>query len=137
MRVEHIGIAVDSIDAALPFYREQMGLTVTHREDVPTQNVRVAFLSDGHEGGTLIELIEPLAGEGALASFLKNRGPGMHHVAFLTDGIEHQMDRLARAGKPALEGKPRSGARGHKVCFIHPRHTGGVLIELVEDQIHR
>lgn len=134
MRLDHVGIAVESIDAVLPFYREQLGLTVVHREEVPGQKVRVAFLGSPKGEGSLIELLEPTEPEGPVASFLNNRGPGLHHVAFETDGIEHAMERLKAAGRPPLDSKPRDGARGHKVCFVHPKHANGVLIELVEPQ---
>src|SRR3954466_5004015 len=107
MKVDHVGIAVDSIEASLPFYREQLGLTVVHREEVPSQNVKVAFLSHPKDGGTMIELLEPIAGEGAVASFLQNRGQGMHHIAFHTEDIERSIEKFRAAGKPTLENKAR------------------------------
>lgn len=134
MKLDHVGIAVESIEAALPLYREQLGLSVVHREEVAGQKVRVAFLADPKGAGSLIELLEPTEPAGALGRFLASRGSGLHHVAFETEGIERAMERLQKAGKPTLEDKPRDGARGHKVCFLHPKHANGVLVELVESQ---
>ena len=136
MKVDHVGVAVESIEKALPFYREQLGLVVVHREDVASQNVKVAFLGHPKDEGTQIELLEPLGDEGAVASFLKNRGGGVHHIAFETEGIERSIERFKQAGKPTLEDKPRPGSRGHQVCFVHPKHASGVLIELVEKKAH-
>lgn len=124
MRLDHVGIAVESLEKALPFYEKSLGLFVTHREDVPSQNVRVAFLSNN------VELLEP-TGDGAIAKFLKTRGPGLHHVAFRAEDISGEMARLAAAGLPPLDKAPRDGSRGHKVCFLHPKHAHGVLVELV------
>lgn len=129
MTIDHIGIAVESIEDALPFYRKALGLVPVHGEEVPSQKVRAAFLQAGE---TSIELLEPIGEEGAVARFLKKRGPGLHHVAFRVDGIKREMERLARDGMPALESAPRPGARGHQVCFLHPKYAEGVLVELVE-----
>jgi methylmalonyl-CoA epimerase len=127
MRIDHVGVAVASIDKALPFY-EKLGLKVAHREEVPAQKVRVAFLQAGESS---IELLEPTSEEGAVAKFLKTRGPGIHHVAFHVDDIAGKMEALRAAGAPPLEAAPRPGARGHKVCFLHPKLAEGVLVELV------
>ena len=127
MTIDHVGVAVESIEAALPFYKKALGLEPVHREEVPGQKVRVAFLQAGQ---TSIELLEP-TGEGAIQKFLKTRGPGLHHVAFHVDDIAGRMERLRADGLPPLEAAPRAGARGHKVCFLHPKFAAGVLVELV------
>lgn len=128
MRVDHIGIAVRSIDEALGFYKKALGAVPVHREEVPSKNVRVVFLGLGE---TTLELMEPTGEEGAVAKFLKSRGPGLHHVAFKVEDISVEMKRLKGDGLPPLETRPRAGARGHHVCFLHPKLSGGVLIELV------
>lgn len=127
MRIDHIGIAVESIEAALPFYQKALGLEVVHREEVASQKVKVAFLQAGE---TSLELLEP-TGDGAISKFLKTRGPGLHHVAFHASDIAADMKRLKADGLPPLEDAARPGARGHKVCFLHPKYAAGVLIELV------
>ena len=126
--MDHVGIAVESIEQALPFYKKALGLEPSHREEVASQKVRVAFLQAGE---TSLELLEPTSGEGSIAKFLKTRGPGLHHVAFSVGDIAADMDRLRRVGLTPLESAPRPGARGHQVCFLHPKHAAGVLIELV------
>ncbi len=131
MKIDHVGVAVRDIEKAIRFYTESFGLKVQHREDVPEQKVRVAFLA-GAEGEASVELLEPLAGEGAVAKYLEKRGPGLHHLAFHTDAIAGDMERLRAAGAPPLEDAPRPGARGHKVCFLHPKYCEGALIELVQ-----
>lgn len=129
MIIDHVGIAVESIEEALPFYRKALGLVPVHSEEVPGQKVRVAFLQAGE---TALELLEPMGEEGAVAKFLKARGPGLHHVAFAVKDIKGHMQRLKSDGMPALEAAPRPGARGHNVCFLHPKHAHGVLVELVQ-----
>lgn len=131
MTFDHVGIAVERLDAAIDFYRKTIGLVVAHREDLDSQKVRVAFLRDPREGTLPIELLEPAGDEGPVARFVRSRGPGLHHVAFRADDIEASMKHLSLAGTPPLESKPRTGARGHRVCFVHPKHAGGVLVELV------
>ena len=128
MKIDHVGIAVESIEAALSFYKRALGLEPCHREEIAAQKVRVAFLQAGEAS---IELLEPIGDEGAVAKFLKTRGPGLHHVAFSAADIAGHMDRLRREGLAPLETAPRPGARGHRVCFLHPKHAAGVLIELV------
>lgn len=129
MKVDHVGVAVKSIDDALPFYKKALGLEPVHREQVTAQHVRVAFLQAGE---TAIELLEPTSEEGAVAKFVRERGGGLHHVAFHVDGsLGDKMRGLGEAGLPPLEAVPRLGARGHHVCFLHPKLAGGVLVELV------
>jgi methylmalonyl-CoA epimerase len=129
MTIDHVGVAVASIDEAAAFYKKALGLELVHREDVPAQKVRVAFLKAGQ---TSIELLEPLGEGGAVAKFLQTRGPGLHHIAFETGRIADDMKRLNAAGLPTLEKAPRPGARGHQVCFLHPKSCLGTLIELVQ-----
>lgn len=128
MKIDHVGIAVESLEKALPFYKKALGLEPVHREEVAAQKVRVAFLQAGE---TCIELLEPTGDDGAIAKFLKTRGPGLHHVAFSVADIAADMERLRAAGLPPLETAARPGARGHKVCFLHPKYADGVLVELV------
>ena len=131
MKIDHVGIAVESIEAALPFYKKALGLEAFHREEVPAQKVRVAFL--GGRGETSLELLEPLGNGGPIAKFLQSRGPGLHHVAFAVGDLKAEMSRLSGDGLPTLEAEPRSGARGHLVCFVHPKYSKGVLVEAVEN----
>ncbi len=131
MTLNHIGIAVSNLDEGIAFYKTAFGLEVAHREEVPSQKVRVAFLSAGQ---TSVELLEPMGEEGAIAKFLKARGPGLHHLAFETGNIDEEMKRLKAAGLPTLEAAPRPGARGHRVCFVHPKNCQGTLIEFVEER---
>ncbi|MBI3300260.1 MAG: methylmalonyl-CoA epimerase [Elusimicrobia bacterium] len=132
MKIDHIGVAVSSLDESARFYKELLGLVEVHREEVLSQKVRVAFLVDPSElGGTAIELLEPTAPEASVAKFIGARGPGLHHLAFAAPLVAPAMDVLRKGGAPPLEAAPREGARGHQICFVHPKHCGGVLIELV------
>lgn len=128
MKIDHVGIAVANIEEALPFYRKAFGLEPSHLEEVSGQKVKVAFLQAGE---TALELLEPMGEDGAVAKFLKDRGPGLHHLAFGVGDLAAEMSRLAEVGLPPLESAPRPGARGHQVCFLHPRFAEGVLVELV------
>lgn len=129
MKVDHVGIAVKSIDDTLPFYKSALGLEPVAREQITGQNVRVAFLQAGE---TALELLEPLSDDGAIAKFIRERGPGLHHVAFRAEGsLTEKMKALSGAGLPPLEAAPRLGARGHHVCFLHPKLSHGVLVEFV------
>src|SRR5437867_3145606 len=127
--LEHIGIAVRSLAARIPFYRDLLGLPLTREEDVPTERVRVAFLGNA---AAHIELLEPLADDGPIAEFLKKRGEGIHHLCFEVADIEAALDRARKAGVAVIGEAPRPGAGGRRVAFLHPRSTGGVLIELSE-----
>lgn len=132
MILDHVGIAVANLDEGIAFYEKALGLAVVHREDVPSQKVRVAFLQAGQ---TSLELLEPMGEGGAVAKFLNARGPGLHHLAFETSKIGEEMKRLNAAGLPTLEAAPRPGACGHQVCFLHPKNCHGTLIELVQPSI--
>lgn len=127
-RVDHIGIAVVSIDDALAIY-QALGLAEVRREEVPTQKVVTAFLPVGE---TRIELLEPTAEDSPVARFLARRGPGLHHICFAVEDLEAALGDLARRGYRLLNALPVAGADGRKVAFLHPDSGGGVLIELAE-----
>jgi methylmalonyl-CoA epimerase len=128
--LHHIGIAVPSLAEALPRWTEGFGLRLHSIEEVPTERVRVAVLM---AGATRIELLEPTAADSPIARFLEKRGPGVHHLAFAVDDCQAQIEALAAYGAPLLDQAPRPGAHDCKVAFVHPKHLGSVLAELVED----
>ena len=125
-RIDHIGVAVVSIDDALDIYTA-LGLEVAHREEVPSQKVRTAFLPVGE---SRIELLEPTAEDSPVAKFLMKRGPGVHHVCFSVDDIEAALEDLASRGFRLLHRGAVAGADGKKIAFLHPDAGHGLLIEL-------
>lgn len=127
--LDHVGIAVESIDAVLPAFQAVTGEESSRRDTVESQGVTLVFLGTGD--GKL-ELLEPLAADTAVGRFLERRGPGLHHVAYRVTGINDRLQRLKAEGFELIDEKARPGAFGHQVAFLHPRSTGGVLIELVE-----
>lgn len=127
-RIDHIGIAVRSIEEARKLY-EVLGLHVEEIEEVPQEGVRVAMIPCGE---TRIELLEPMAEDSAIAKFLEKRGPGIHHVCLASDDVRSDDARLRGAGFQVLRPEPARGAGGCWVQFVHPRSTGGVLLELSE-----
>jgi methylmalonyl-CoA/ethylmalonyl-CoA epimerase len=127
-KIDHVAIAVRDIDEAAAKYKEIFGLAPREREVVASQKTEAALLPIGDSN---IELISPKGNEG-LEKFLEKRGPGIHHVAVEVEGIEAALAFLKSLGVPLIDEAPRSGARGHKVAFVHPKATGGVLVELVE-----
>jgi methylmalonyl-CoA epimerase len=129
-RLDHIGIAVSSIDGALPVY-EALGLKESGRELVESQGVRTAFLPLGE---TRLELLEPAAPDSPLATFLAKRGPGIHHVCFAVDDLESALAELKGRGFRLVNESPVRGAAGKRVAFLHPSAAQGVLIELSEGQ---
>ncbi len=130
-QIDHIGIAVSSIEEGIAFYKGLLGFTLESQEVVPSQKVVVAFLSPP-QGGPRIELIEPTSPDSAVNKFLTKRGPGLHHLAYRTPNISQALDKLKADGLQLIDTSPRNGAGGHKVAFLHPRSTMGVLLELVE-----
>jgi methylmalonyl-CoA/ethylmalonyl-CoA epimerase len=128
-RIDHVGVAVEDIDAALPLYRDALGLPLAHRETVEEQGVDAALLDVG-EGH--IELIAPLGPETAVAKFLAKRGPGLHHIAYAVEDIDSALDALRQAGLRLIDERPRIGIRNSRVAFVHPSATGGVLTEIVQ-----
>jgi methylmalonyl-CoA/ethylmalonyl-CoA epimerase len=128
-RIDHIGVAVESIDESIGLYRQAFEMSEQHRETVEDQGVNAVLLEvgDGH-----VELIEPLTAESGVAKFIERHGPGMHHVAYQTDDIEAALEQVRAAGLRLIDEEPRVGIRGSRVAFLHPKATGGVLTELVE-----
>jgi methylmalonyl-CoA epimerase len=127
--IDHVGVAVEDIDAALGLYRDSLGMPLVHRETVTEQGVTAALLDvgDGH-----IELLQPLGPETTVGKFLSRRGPGFHHVAYRVDDVEDTLAKLAAAGLRLIDERARSGIRGSRVAFVHPSSTGGVLTEIVQ-----
>lgn len=127
--LDHIGVAVNSIEEALPFYKA-MGWTSFPEEVVPTEKVKVAFISLKNQSN--IELLEPTSDDSVIARFIQKRGPGIHHICLRVKGIETLIQELNNKGVRMVDTKPRPGAHNCKVAFVHPAATGGVLIELSE-----
>ena len=126
-KINHIGIAVHSIEEALPFYRDSLGMTLKGTEEVPSQKVKVAFLAIGE---SKIEQLEPTSPESPVAKFLEKSGPGVHHVAYGVPDVEKAIAQLIAAGARMIDAVPRAGAHGAKIAFIHPKSSGGVLTEI-------
>lgn len=128
-QIDHIGIAVKSLDEALKFYEEILGLKCTGTEIVEEQKVKVAFLP---VGDTKVELLESTEEDGPVAKFIEKRGEGIQHIAYRVDNIEEAIEELKAKGIRMIDEKPRYGAGGAKIAFLHPKSTFGVLIELCE-----
>lgn len=129
--IEHIGIAVKSLETAIPYYENMLGLKCYAVEEVAEQKVKTAFFKVGQ---TKIELLESTDPEGPIGKFLEKKGEGVHHIAFATeDGIQNSLDELASKGIRLIDKSPRKGAEGLNIAFLHPRSTIGVLTELCED----
>jgi len=124
--IDHLGIAVKSLDEAVPLYEKALGLKCLGREEVASQKVRTAFFD---AGGVHLELLEPTSPESPIAKFLTDRGEGIHHIAFRTDNIEGQLQQASGAGVRLIHEKPFDGAAGKLVAFLHPKSTRGVLTE--------
>jgi methylmalonyl-CoA/ethylmalonyl-CoA epimerase len=131
--LNHIGIAVRSLDAHRQYYEDVLGATYEGTEEVASQKVRVAFYLIGSpEHGVRLELLEPTADDSPVAKFIEKRGEGVHHVAFTVDGIEGRLDALKQGGVNLIDEKPRPGAHDTRIAFLHPKSSAGVLTELVE-----
>lgn len=129
--VDHVGIAVADLEQGLALYRDLLGLELERIEEVPQENVRVAFLKLDRSGGPgHLELLAPLSDEGAIAAFIARRGPGLHHVAVAALDVPMVLERCRAAGLQLIDQAPRPGAGGKLVAFVHPRAAGGVLLEI-------
>lgn len=128
--IEHIGIAVRSLEQAIAFYEAKLGLSCYAIEEVPEQKVRTAFFKVGQ---TKVELLESTEPEGPIGKFIENRGEGVHHIAFATEGLQENLDELAKSGIRLIDNSPRKGAEGLHIAFLHPKDTLGVLTELCEN----
>jgi len=128
-RIDHIGVAVEDLDEAIALYGERLGMELQHRETVEELGVEAVLLGVGESH---VELLRPLGPDTAVGKFLSRSGPGLHHVAYGTDDIESAIDSVRSAGLRLIDERPRTGIRGSRVAFLHPKSTGGVLTELVE-----
>ena len=128
-RIDHIGVAVEDIDAAIALYRDSFEMELAHRETVESQGVEAVLLDvgDGH-----VELLAPLGPETPVGKYMAKNGAGLHHVAYAVDDIDAALKSIAAAGIQLIDSEPRVGIRDSRVAFLHPRSTGGVLTEIVE-----
>jgi methylmalonyl-CoA/ethylmalonyl-CoA epimerase len=128
-KIDHIGIAVQSIEKALPFYTDVLQLTLLGTEEVESEKVKVAFLKLGE---SKLELLEPLAADSPIATFIEKRGEGLHHVALAVDSIQDRINEIKEKGIRMINETPKKGAGGAMVAFMHPKSTGGILFEYCE-----
>jgi methylmalonyl-CoA epimerase len=128
-RVDHIGVAVEDLDAAIALHEEAYGMAVAHREVVEAQGVEAVLLDVGENH---VELLRPLDGETPVGRFLSKRGPGLHHVAYQVSDVQATLDTLRGRGLRLIDETPRTGIRGSRVAFLHPESSGGVLTEIVQ-----
>jgi methylmalonyl-CoA epimerase len=128
-RIDHIGVAVEDLDAAIALYDESLDLDLAHRETVEAQGVEAVLLDVGENH---VELLSPLGPDTPVGKFLAKRGPGLHHVAYQTPDIEATLEELKAAGMRLIDESPRTGIRNSKVAFVHPASSGGVLTEIVQ-----
>jgi methylmalonyl-CoA/ethylmalonyl-CoA epimerase len=128
-RIDHIGVAVEDIEAGIALYEGSFEMELVHRETVDSQGVEAVLLDvgDGH-----VELLRPLGPETPVGKFVAKNGPGLHHVAYAVEDIDAALERIAAAGLKLIDREPRVGIRESRVAFLHPRSTGGVLTEIVE-----
>ena len=130
-RIDHVAIIVRNIEQALVFYRDTLGITPSEIKEVPTEQVRIAFLPMGGPGGSEIELIEPTTPDSSLTRFLEKRGEGLHHICLEVADIDAALAEMQEKGVPVLDKQPRIAASGRAI-FLHPKGTNGVLLELLE-----
>jgi methylmalonyl-CoA/ethylmalonyl-CoA epimerase len=128
-RIDHIGVAVEDLDAALELYADVLKMPVVHRETVTEQGVEAILLDVGENH---VELLAPLGPDTPVGKFLAKKGPGLHHVAYQVADIEATLSALKAAGTRLIDETPRIGIRGSRVAFVHPASTGGVLTEIVQ-----
>ncbi|MFV0390080.1 MAG: methylmalonyl-CoA epimerase [Pyrinomonadaceae bacterium] len=130
MKINHLGIATPSIADSLKFWEDALGLKTVHTEEVPEQKVRVAMLPIGE---SRIELLEPTTEDSPVQKFIEKRGGGIHHIAVEVENISETLERLRAQGATLIDDEPRVGAEGCLIAFVHPKSTGGVLLELVQE----
>jgi methylmalonyl-CoA epimerase len=128
-RIDHIGVAVEDLEAGIGLYEKSFEMELAHRETVEEQGVEAVLLDvgDGH-----VELLAPLGPDTPVGKYLARKGPGLHHVAYAVEDIDLTLERLAAAGVELIDREARIGIRGSRVAFLHPRSTGGVLTEIVQ-----
>jgi len=131
-RIDHIGVAVKQLESSLPIFQELLGMECSGVEEVKEQNVKVAILPVGE---SKIELLESTSPEGNIAKYIEKKGEGIHHIAFEVDNLEDILEDLKWKGVQLIDQKPRSGAGGAIIAFLHPKSTNGVLIELCEHKV--
>lgn len=132
--IEHIGIAVKDLEASIRYYEDVLGLECYAVEEVKDQKVKTAFFKVGQ---TKIELLESTDPEGPVGKFIEKRGAGVHHIAFAVEGLEDCLEEISKKGVSLIDTKPRKGAEGLDIAFLHPKSTHGVLTELCEDKNHK
>jgi methylmalonyl-CoA epimerase len=128
-RIDHIGVAVADLDAAIELHCEQYGMPLVHRETIASQGVEAALLDVGESH---VELLAPLSDDSPVGRFLAKHGPGLHHVAYAVDDVDAALRTLRDQGLRAIDEEPRAGIRGSRIAFLHPATAGGVLTELVQ-----
>jgi methylmalonyl-CoA/ethylmalonyl-CoA epimerase len=128
-KIDHIGIAVNSIDKQLPYYRDVLGLEIENIETVESEGVKVCFIK---VGDTHIELLEPISEKSPIKKFLDKKGEGVHHIAYLTNDIKDSIKKVKENDMILLNEEPKTGAGGKQICFLHPKSTYGVLTEVCE-----
>ncbi|WP_445148147.1 methylmalonyl-CoA epimerase [Baekduia sp. Peel2402] len=132
-RIDHVGVAVEDLDAAIGLYENTYGMALVHRETVTEQGVEAVLLDVGENH---VELLAPLGPDTPVGKFLAKKGPGIHHVAYQVEDIDSVLESLKAAGLRLIDETPRIGIRGSRVAFLHPAASGGVLTEIVEPAAH-
>jgi methylmalonyl-CoA/ethylmalonyl-CoA epimerase len=128
-QIDHVAMAVEDLDEAIALYQHGLGMPVEHRETVEQFGVEAVLLGIGDAH---VELLKPVDADSGVGRFLERHGPGMHHLAFRTDDIDSALESVRAAGLELIDERPRTGIRNSRVAFMHPKSTGGVLMELVE-----
>ena len=129
LRIDHIAVLVDDMEKTLSFWRDALGMEMSHVEDVPAEKSMVAFLP---LGGSEVELVKPTTGDSGLARYLEKRGPGMHHICLEVYDIQGMLDRLQAAGVQLINETPLTGSGGKQYAFVHPKSANGVMVELYQ-----
>jgi len=128
-KIDHIGIAVKSLDEALKLYKDLLGIAPSHEEIMPERGLRVVFIEIG---GSRIELLQPVSDNSEVSAFLEKKGEGMHHIAYKVDDVKAMITKAKELGLRTLSDEPKNGAHNTSVVFMHPKSANGVLVELVE-----